>query len=326
MKEKVLEILKESNGYVSGQEICEILDVSRTAVWKDIRLLKNEGYEISAVNNKGYKLLSEPDIVSPSKIEKYLTTKEFGRKLFYFDETDSTNIRAKLSGETGGTNGTLFVANEQTKGRGRKGRSWETPKGTSIAMSFLLRPEIGTQNISGLTILSAVAVAKALREAGSINAQIKWPNDVVVNGKKICGILTEMSSEGTDINYVVVGIGVNIFMTEFPPELNGKATSVKIENGSGCDRSKLTAFVANYFEELYLKFCKNNNLDFLMDEYNALLVSKNKQVYVIEGDTRTEYTVLGLASNGGLRVKDASGKEEVIISGEVSVRGIYGYV
>lgn len=326
MKEKVLELLKERDGYISGQEICEALGVSRTAIWKDIRQLKETGYVIDAINNKGYKLLSEPDIVAPEKIEKHLTTGEFGRNLFYFDETDSTNYRAKLSGETGGAHGTLFVANEQTNGRGRKGRSWETPKGTSIAMSFLLRPSSGIENISGLTILSAVAVAKALKDAAGIDAQIKWPNDVVVNGKKICGILTEMSSEGTDINYVVVGIGVNIFMTEFPPELFDKATSVKIENGTGCDRSRLVAVASNYFEELYLEFCKNNNLDFLTEEYDKLLVNKDRQVYVIDKEKRTEYTALGLASNGGLRVKNAGGKEEVIISGEVSVRGIYGYV
>ncbi len=326
MKEKVLELLKQSDGYISGQEICRKLGVSRTAVWKDIRLLKEEGYEVLAVNNKGYRLISEPDIVTPEKIKEYLTTNEFGKEIFYFDEVDSTNIRAKLSGETGGAHGTLFVANEQLSGRGRKGRSWETPKGSSIAMTFLLRPKIDIQNISGLTILSAVAVAKALRDVASIEAKIKWPNDVVVNGKKICGILTEMSSEGTDINYVVVGIGINIFMTEFEPELSDKATSVRIENGTGCDRSKLTAFVANHFEALYLKFREKGNLDFLIDEYNALLVNKDRQVYVIEGENRTEYTALGLACNGGLKVLDANGNEEIIISGEVSVRGIYGYV
>ena len=159
-----------------------------------------------------------------------------------------------------------------------------------------------------------------------LQAQIKWPNDVVVGGKKICGILTEMSSEGMDIKYAVVGIGINVSMMEFPEELADKATSIKLENGTGCDRSKLVASVANHFEELYDAFVKCQDLQFMLDEYNSILVNKDEQVYVIEGYNRTEYTALGLAPNGGLRVKDKDGQESIIISGEVSVRGIYGYV
>ena len=199
MKEKILALLRTSNDYISGQAICEKLGVSRTAVWKNINALKAEGYIIDAVNNKGYRLVGEPDIVTKEKIEAALTTSVIGRELYYYDETDSTNIQAKLAGETDGTHGALFVANEQNAGRGRRGRAWSTPKGTSIAMTFLLRPDVPIENVSRLTILSALATARALADTAGLQAQIKWPNDVVVGGKKICGILTEMSSEGMDI-------------------------------------------------------------------------------------------------------------------------------
>lgn len=326
MKEKILALLRTSSDYISGQAICEKLGVSRTAVWKNINALKAEGYIIDAVNNKGYRLVGEPDIVTKEKIEAALTTSVIGRELYYYDETDSTNIQAKLAGETDGTHGALFVANEQNAGRGRRGRAWSTPKGTSIAMTFLLRPDVPIENVSRLTILSALATARALADTVGLQAQIKWPNDVVVGGKKICGILTEMSSEGMDIKYAVVGIGINVSMMEFPEELADKATSIKLENGTGCDRSKLVASVANHFEELYDAFVKCQDLQFMLDEYNSILVNKDEQVYVIEGYNRTEYTALGLAPNGGLRVKDKDGQESIIISGEVSVRGIYGYV
>ena len=309
MKEKILALLRESTDYISGQTICEKLGVSRTAVWKNIKALKTEGYLIDAVNNKGYLLVGEPDVVTKEKIQAALTTSVIGRELYYYDETDSTNIRAKLAGETDGAHGALFVANEQNAGRGRRGRAWSTPKGTSIAMTFLLRPDVPIENVSRLTILSALATARALADTAGLQAQIKWPNDVVVGGKKICGILTEMSSEGMDIKYAVVGIGVNVSMLEFPEELADKATSIKMENGTGCDRSRLVASIANHFEELYDQFVKCQDLQFMLDEYNSILVNKDQQVYVIEGYDRTEYTALGLAPNGGLHVKDKDGQE-----------------
>ena len=149
--------------------------------------------------------------------------------------------------------------------------------------------------------------------------QIKWPNVVVSDGFKMVGILTEMSSEGTDISYVVVGIGINVYNRSFPEDIADKATSILLENGKGCDRSWFIALVSN-------EFIKNKDLGFLVDEYNSYLVNRDKQVYVIEGDKKTEYTALGLSKDGGLLVRDADGEVHDIISGEVSVRGIYGYV
>lgn len=326
MKKKILEILKASSDYVSGQELSKMLGVSRTAIWKNIKSLKEEGCEIDAINNKGYKLVAQPDIVDADSILPLLNTRILGRELFCYSETDSTNTRAKAAGEADGADGSLFIADLQTAGKGRRGRSWEAEKGTIVAMTYLLRPEIDIACVSRITLVAAVALARALTEIDGIKPQIKWPNDVVVNGRKVCGILTEMSSEGFDINYVVVGIGINVYNESFPPELSDRATSIKLENGVGYNRSKLIAAVTNEFEQLYNQFMENNDLSFLKEEYDSLLVNKDRQVYVISGDEKKEYTALGLSSDGGLLVRNSAGEIQNIISGEVSVRGIYGYV
>lgn len=344
MKEKILGILKNSTDYVSGQELCESLGVSRTAVWKSIKALKEKGYMIDAVNNRGYKLVASPDIIDIAAITEQLDTKYFGRSIHYYEETDSTNTRAKLAGEEGEPHGTLFLADLQNAGKGRRGRGWSAEKGSSIAMTFLMRPDIDIENASKLTIISAVAIVKVLSGIQGISPQIKWPNDVVVGGRKICGILTEMSSEGRDINYVVTGMGINVYETEFPEELASRATSIKMILDAECagedlkpdkplkndrmaafDRNFIIAAVANEFEKLYMRFVETQSLAFLVEDYNRYLVNRNKQVYVIENGAKKEYTALGLDVNGGLKVRNLRGKESVIISGEVSVRGIYGY-
>lgn len=326
MKNRILDILQHADGYVSGQQLCELLGVSRTAVWKNINSLKKQGYVIEGVNNKGYRLVISPDVITKDKIYEHLRTDIFARDITYYDETDSTNTRAKLAAEEGAVHGALFVANRQNAGKGRKGHSWNSDKGTTISMTYLLKPSVDISCVSAITIVSAVAIARAFDRVKGLKPQIKWPNDVLSNGKKLVGILTEMSSEGLDINYVVVGIGINVYNSQFPEDIADKATSIFIENGEGYDRSRLIAEISNEFEVLYNEFVKNKNLEFIVDEYNSYLVSKDRQVYVIEGDKRTEYTALGLSPDGGLLVKDEQGATHNIISGEVSVRGIYGYV
>ncbi|MBO5260826.1 MAG: biotin--[acetyl-CoA-carboxylase] ligase [Coprococcus sp.] len=326
MKNRILDILQHADGYVSGQQLCELLGVSRTAVWKNINSLKKQGYVIEGVNNKGYRLVNSPDVITKDKIYEHLRTDIFARDITYYDETDSTNTRAKLAAEEWAVHGALFVANRQNAGKGRKGHSWNSDKGTTISMTYLLKPSVDISCVSAITIVSAVAIARAFDRVKGLKPQIKWPNDVLSNGKKLVGILTEMSSEGLDINYVVVGIGINVYNSQFPEDIADKATSIFIENGEGYDRSRLIAEISNEFEVLYNEFVKNKNLEFIVDEYNSYLVSKDRQVYVIEGDKRTEYTALGLSPDGGLLVKDEQGATHNIISGEVSVRGIYGYV
>src|SRR6056297_2013581 len=188
MKDKVLEILKENKEYISGEKISNILDVSRTAVWKNINSLKEDGYEIDSVSRKGYKLISSPDLLSYQEIEPYLNTKFIGRNIQYFDTIDSTNKKVKTIAETS-SDGTVVISEEQTLGRGRLGRNWSSPKGKSLLISILLKPEIEPSRVSSITLVGAVALVKTLENFG-LKGLIKWPNDIIINYKKVAGILT----------------------------------------------------------------------------------------------------------------------------------------
>ena len=195
MKTEILKVLRESGGYVSGQQLCDSFGVSRTAVWKVIEQLKKEGYGIEAVRSRGYRLVESPDVMGQAELESLIRTRWAGRPVVYASETDSTNIQAKALGEKGASHGTLFVADRQTAGKGRRGRSWESPSGTSIYMTVLLRPGFLPSRAPMLTLVMALSVAEGITGETGLLAQIKWPNDIVVNRKKVCGILTEMSAE-----------------------------------------------------------------------------------------------------------------------------------
>ena len=195
MKSEILRLLKENDTYISGQQLCEQFQVSRTAIWKVIDQLKKEGYQIEAVRNKGYRLIESPDVMSKAEIDSLVDTKWAGKNVIYYDETDSTNNRAKEAGNNKEPHGTLFVADMQMAGKGRRGRVWKSPSGSSIYMTILLYPDIPPVKAPQLTLIMAIAVAEGIREVTGLETKIKWPNDIVVNGKKICGILTEMSTE-----------------------------------------------------------------------------------------------------------------------------------
>lgn len=326
MKEKILKMLSEADGYVSGQRLCEELKVSRTAVWKYINRLKEEGYVIEAVTNKGYCLKERPDVIHAEEIKSRLKTQYWGQETLFFEEVDSTNNVAKKMAEEGAPHGRLVIAEIQNAGKGRRGRSWSSPKGTGIWMTFILRPQINPQAASMLTLVAAMAVRKAVYAETGLETMIKWPNDIVANGKKICGILTEMSAEPEWINYVVVGIGVNANTESFPEEISSVASSLFIETGKKVDRSRLVAAFGNAFEEYYNQFMKKGNLELLTDEYNSFLANYDNQVKILE--PAGEYTGISRGINhfGELLVTDMDGRERIVRSGEVSVRGVYGYV
>lgn len=325
MKEKILELLKQADGYVSGQMICEQLNVSRTAVWKNINALKREGYQIDSVNNKGYRLISEPDLLNEMRIREYLQTKWLAKKIIYLPVTDSTNTQAKKMGEEGAEHGTLVVTQCQTAGRGRRGRSWESPEG-NVYFTFLLRPEVEISRASMITLVAALAVAKAVDDVTGLDSKIKWPNDVVANGKKLCGILTESSSDLEYINYAVVGIGINVNQTAFPKEIAETASSLLLETGHTVDRGQLLGVFLNRFEQYYETFIQTEDMSGLKDVYNEKLVNCGREVKIIEKDRERVLKALGIDNDGGLVVENSEGERESIISGEVSVRGIYGYV
>lgn len=326
MKTEVLRMLKETDGYLSGQEICERFHVSRTAVWKVIKQLEAEGYSIEAVRNKGYRLGTAGDIVSQSELLSSMSTEWAGRNLLYFDETDSTNTEAKKAAEAGAPHGTLAVADYQSMGKGRRGRSWDAPHGVGIWMSIMCRPRLHPSCASMLTLVAALAVAEGIEKTCGLKAQIKWPNDIVVNGKKVCGILTEMSTELECINYVVTGIGINANTEEFPEEIREVATSLLLETGTRVRRSEIINAVMQSYEKYYAAFMAHQNMSGLLEEYNGSLANRDRQVRVLAPENEYTGTALGIDEMGELLVRTEDGQVQKVISGEVSVRGIYGYV
>lgn len=331
-KSDILTLLRNSADYVSGQQLCDQFGVSRTAVWKVINQLKEEGYQIESVPRKGYRLLESPaDILSRSEIASRLHTKWAGRKLYYVDSTGSTNTDAKRYAEEGDPHGTTVVADMQTAGKGRRGRKWQSPSGINTYFTILLKPSFTPDKASMLTLVMALSVAEAIEEITELKADIKWPNDIVVNKRKVVGMLTEMSTtpEMDEIQYVVVGVGVNVnnsSVEEFPEEIRQTATSLKIESGQQINRAILLEHILTRFEHNYEKFERTLDLSELIVGYQKHLVNVDAQVRVL--DPAGEYTGIsrGINKTGELIVEKEDGGVVNVYAGEVSVRGLYGYV
>lgn len=326
MKTKILELMRDSQDYISGQELCERFGVSRTAVWKAVNQLKEEGYDIEAVRNKGYRLKSAPEVLSESEIGSRLQTRWAGRNLQYLKETDSTNNDAKRCMEEGGVHGTLIVAERQTAGRGRRGRLWESPEGTAIYMTIGMKPEFAPDKVSMLTLVMALSVAEAIEEQSGLEAGIKWPNDVVVNKRKVCGILTEMILEAEYIRCVVTGVGINVNQPSMPEEIAQTATSLFIEKGEKLSRAALIESVMRHFENNYDCFIGSLDLSELKEAYEARLANKDQLVRVLDPKGEYEGIARGIRCTGELIVELPDGIVREVYAGEVSVRGYYGYV
>lgn len=326
MKEEILRLLRSADGYISGQELCNRFGVSRTAVWKAINQLKEAGYEIEAQQNKGYRLMAAPDLMTEAEIKSLMHTDWVAKEVLYFDTIDSTNTKAQELAEKGYQSGTLVVADKQESGKGRRGRSWVSPSGTGIFMTLMIKPDINPNNASMLTLVAALAVAKAITSVTGEEALIKWPNDIVVNGKKVCGILTEMNAQFDYINHIVVGIGINVHNESFPEEISQMASSLMIEaGGKRFHRAQIIAETMSYFEQYYDTFLKTQDLSALVREYDKLLVNRNKSVRVLDPKEPFDGKAMGITSKGELIV-DTWESRKLVSSGEVSVRGIYGYV
>lgn len=326
MKTEILKLLRNSRDYISGQELCQQFGVSRTAVWKVINQLKEDGYEIDAITNKGYKLKSYPELLNEAEIASRMQTKWAGRNVVFLSQTDSTNGEARKLAEMGAEHGTVVVADSQTGGRGRRGRTWHSPKGTSIAMSMILKPRLETKAASMLTLLQAIAVARSIEEVCGLETKIKWPNDILIHEKKVCGILTEMNLEMTEISSIIIGTGINVNQEEFPADISQIATSLKIEKKRTISRGDLIERSCEIFEDIYESFSREQNLFFLLEEYNERLISRDRKVRVLDPQGEFEGTALGIDPYGELLVKKENGEIVSVYAGEVSVRGVYGYV
>ena len=326
MKEEILKMLRETDGYISGQELCNKFGVSRTAIWKVMKQLKEAGYNIEAQQNKGYHIVSAPDVMDAAELKSIWKPKWVGCEILYFDSIDSTNTKAQELAEKGYPSGTLVVADKQIAGKGRRGRNWESPSGCGIFMTLMLKPDINPNNASMLTLVSALAVAKALADITGKDAKIKWPNDIVIDGRKVCGILTEMSAQFDYINNIVIGIGINVNNSSFPEEISATASSLRLlSGGKKYRRAEIIEKIMEYFEKYYSIFLETEDLSALVNEYDAMLVNMKKQVKVLDPKEPFEGKAMGITKTGELIV-DTWESRKLVSSGEVSVRGIDGYV
>ena len=322
-KETILQRLRESGGYVSGEELSALLHVTRAAVWKDIGLLRGEGYEIDSATNRGYRLVTCPDRYSPEEIGAGLETEMIGRRVFCFDSVDSTNEEAKRQALQGAPSGSLFIAEQQTGGKGRLGRSWVSPPGTGMWFSVLLRPGVLPMHVAATTLLAGAAVCGAVREVSGCPAMIKWPNDVVSGTRKICGILTEMSAEMERVEFVVIGVGVNVNAAAFPDVLREKATSIRIETGRPLRRVTLLQEILRRLEKLLKENAVALTPAFL-ESYKSACASLGRQVGFQHNGRQMTGTAVDISPEGELIVRIADGSLETVFSGEVSIQGFYG--
>jgi len=252
--------------------------------------------------------------------------KSLTKQMIYYDEIDSTNLEAHRLAKKGGEHGIVVAAGSQSAGRGRLGRSWNSPAESNIYMSLLLRPDLEPDQAPMLTLVMACSVAETIRETTGLDAQIKWPNDIVVNGKKVCGILTEMNAEVGRINYVVIGVGINVNTEGFPEELQEMATSLSMEAARTFFKEDILSEVLTHFEKDYAIFIKTGSFRKLKSRYENLLVNRGKMVKILGETEPYQALALGINEKGELLVRREDGSETTVYAGEVSVRGIYGYV
>ncbi|MQL51993.1 biotin--[acetyl-CoA-carboxylase] ligase [Desulfofundulus thermobenzoicus] len=322
LKEQVLDLLKKGYPeFVSGEVICRALGVSRTAVWKHIQALRSAGYDIEAVPHAGYRLISVPDRLYPGEITRGLNTSFIGQQVYYYDRLESTNRTARELAGRGVAGGSLVVAEEQAGGRGRMGRSWFSPYGCGLWFSVILYPEVNPLHAPPLTMLAAVAAARALRRTAGVKAGIKWPNDLLVNDKKICGILTELSAEMERVNYLIMGMGlnVNIAAHQFPPEIRETATSVLRETGRRSSRVALLQDLLAELEYWYLRWQREGFAP-VLDCWKELSVTLGRPVRVFTMKESWEGWAEDVDTDGSLLLRLPGGEYKKVVSGEVSLR------
>lgn len=317
-KHLIKELLSNRQIFISGEELCQRLNVSRTAIWKHIEELRKDGYIIDAVRKQGYKILSAPTKISESTIVPYLETKWVGASVKAFDEVESTQQIAHQLARDGASSGTLVVADHQTGGKGRMGRKWHSPAGTGIWMSLILRPDIPLSATPQLTLLTSVAVLKGIYKACSIEAGIKWPNDLLIGKKKLAGILTELNAETDRINYVIIGIGINVNQKgdDYPKELRDIATSLCLEQGTPVKRNELIVHILKEWEDLYHIYLNHGFSPIkTLWEANAISIGQPIVARTLQGSYQG--TAKGITEEGVLLLEDSAGTIHKIYSADI---------
>lgn len=321
MKERILDILRTGGKKpLSGEKISQVLGISRAAVWKHIRILRQEGYEILSRPGTGYSLVRRPDKLYPAEIRAALEGDSLFKEIEYHEILDSTNNRAKELADGGAPAGTLVLAEEQTGGRGRLGRSWVSPAGQGLYFSFVLRPSMLPRQVASLTLVTAVSVCQSIAEVTGLRAGIKWPNDLLVDGKKACGILTEMKGEIDRVHYVVVGVGINVNgdQEDFPQELRERITSLAQVVGRETPRLSLLVSFLQKFESWYEIFQVQGFLP-VREAWKNLNVTLGEKVTVRSGREVFSGLALDLDDTGALVLQEANGHCRTFHSGEVTL-------
>lgn len=322
MKKEILVLLKRSPGeYVSGEDISHQLAVSRTAIWKHIQALREDGYQIDSQSRLGYRLQEVPDKLFPQEVQDGLNTNSIGQSIIYYERVNSTNDLAKVLAGQGVIEGTVVVAEEQSGGRGRRGRAWSSPGGTGVWMSVLLRPKLSPANAPKITIMAAVAVVRAIERVCGQKVGIKWPNDIVYKGKKLAGILTEMSAEVDSINHIVLGIGTNVNVPQeaFPAEIQEKGTSLLIATGHTVSRVAYLRALLEELEVAYAQFC-TEQFDTIMDGWREHSVTLGEDVRV-EGIGEILFgTAVDIDTQGALLLRQKNGEIVKVLAGDVTLR------
>lgn len=326
-KHDVLALLRTQSAPLSGQTIAETLHISRTAVWKAVGALQRDGYRIESIPRRGYVLIQPTQKLNILEIQNHLDAHPWKDRIVLEDHVDSTNNLAKQLASAGAPAGTCVLAETQTAGRGRRGRSFASPGGMGVYLSIILRPDAKPDELMHLSACVAVAAAEAVEALTGLHAGIKWVNDLVADGKKLSGILTELSleMESGRVQYAVAGIGINCCQcaADFPPELADFATSIAMQTGADPDRNALAAAL------IHSLFCMSDGLlsqrRQWMDRYRARCVTLGKQVRILWPEGAREAVALGLREDAALEVEYADGSRDTVSSGEVSVRGMYGY-
>ena len=321
MRSQILNLLKQAgDNFLSGEYLAETLNVSRTAIWKHVKALRDSGYDIESVPRNGYRLLHSPDLLSAEEVKNSLSTKILGSDIKYFTTTDSTNNQAKKLALDGAVDGTIVISEEQNGGRGRLSRSFFCPKYKGIWFSVILRPDFLPQEAPKCTLLAAVAVTKAIYDVTGVKVGIKWPNDILYNGKKLVGILTEMSAEMERINYIVLGIGidVNISVEETPEDIRDIMTSLSQITGKKVSRLELLNKLLYHLEQLYIMAQKQSFAP-ILDEWRKYSITLNQEIKVISGNDVTYGEAVDIDDDGALLVK-INGQIKRVLAGDVSIR------
>lgn len=322
--EDVLRILM-SGEYVSGAQISSDLGVTRAAVWKRIEQLRALGLKVESAGRRGYRLTDCADCIMAPIIERNLHTAWAGRPVIYRQTIGSTNQYARQLASQGAAHGTLVVADEQTAGRGRRGRAWISPAGEGVFFSLILRPSLHPSLVPHLSLITALTAYDALVAIGIESAGIKWPNDVVANGKKVSGLLLEMDANEQEIEHIVVGIGFNVHQQTFPEEIEKTATSLDLVRGKRVNRAELVCAFLQAFEARYDDL-NQNGMDKQMETYVTRSVTIGRKVQVVGTGEQFIGTATGIDESGALKVTDEDGNERTVLAGDVSVRGLMGYV